>query len=178
MATEQRTASQRGFTVVELMIVVTIAGILLTVGAPAFLDVVSRTLTNSQARTLLSGINSARGEAIRRNATVVICPSSDGADCDAGNWTAGWLVFVDTGNSPASVSGDDEVLRVGDGPGGGSTVSFSDDRIVYDGMGFSSGASRLFTICPADDDVSNAQGISISPSGRASRVQEGLSCGS
>lgn len=175
---------QTGFTVIELMIVATIAGILLAVSAPAFQDVISRTVVNSQARTLLTAINYTRSEAIRRNIPVTLCASTDGSDCDADSWSDGWLVFVDNngdvdGNT-GSVDVGDDILRVYDGPGSGSTVSFNRNTLEYDGMGFSrdTGTARQFVICPADNDEANAQGIDISLTGRASRVQSGLGCGS
>ncbi|MEX1198080.1 MAG: GspH/FimT family pseudopilin [Pseudohongiellaceae bacterium] len=167
---------QAGFTIIELMIVATIAGILLAVSAPAFQNVISRTVVNSQTRTLLTAINYTRSEAIRRNIPVTLCASSNGSSCDADSWSDGWLVMAD-GNG-----GADEVLRVYEGPGSGSTVTFDagDDVLAYDGMGFSrsTDASRQFVVCPADNDADNAQGIAISPTGRASRVRDGLGCGS
>lgn len=175
---------QTGFTIIELMIVVTIAGILLAVSAPAFQDVISRTVVNSQARTLLSAINYTRSEAIRRNTEVALCASTTGNDCVAGSWSDGWLVFVDNNGdadgAAGSVDAGDEILRVYDGPGSGSTVSFtggSSAMLEYDGMGFSRDNTRQFVICPADNDAENAQGVDISLNGRASRVQSGLGCG-
>lgn len=176
---------QGGFTVIELMIVATIAGILLAVSAPAFQDVIDRAVVNSQARTLLAAVNYTRSEAIRRNAPVTLCASTDGSDCDAGSWSEGWLVFADNNGDAdgdtGSVDAGDEVLRVYEGPGSGSTVSFNGGNMLeYDGMGFSheSGAARQFVVCPSDNDADNAQGIDISPTGRAARVQAGLGCGS
>lgn len=173
---------QRGFTIIELMIVATIAGILLAVSAPAFQDVINRAVVNSQARTLLAAINYTRSEAVRRNSPVTLCASTDGSDCDAGSWSEGWLVFADNngdadGNT-GSVDVGDEILRVYDGPGSGSTVSFNRNTLEYDGMGFSrdTGAARQFVICPSDNNTDNAQGIDISLTGRAARVQDGLVC--
>lgn len=174
---------QTGFTVIELMIVVTIAGILLAVSAPAFQDVINRAVVNSQARTLLAAINYTRSEAIRRNADVALCASADGNDCDAGSWSEGWLVFADNNGDADGDTGSvdlvDQILRVYEGPGSGSTVSLSGDLMLeYDGMGFSrqSSAARQFVICPVDNDASNAQGVDISLTGRAARVQDGLGC--
>lgn len=174
---------QTGFTVIELMIVVTIAGILLAVSVPAFQDVINRAVVNSQARTLLAAVNYTRSEAIRRNADVTLCPSADGSGCDD-DWSEGWLVFADNdGDGAVDAADGEEVLRVYDGPGSGSTVSFSggDDMLQYDGTGFSrqsGAAARQFVVCPSDNNADNAQGIDISLTGRAARVQDGLGCGS
>lgn len=172
----------RGFTVIELMIVATIAGILLAVSAPAFQDVISRAVVNSQARTLVTAINYTRSEAIRRNTPVVLCASSDGSDCAAGSWSDGWLVFANNSGGGGAVDTGDEILRVYDGPGSGSTVTFSPVNgavLQYDGMGFSSAsATRQFVICPADNDAGNAQSVDIALTGRASRSRDGAACGS
>jgi len=173
---------QEGFTVIELMIVVTIAGILLAVSAPAFQDVINRAVVNSQARTLLTAINYARSEAIRRNTPVVLCASSDGSACAAGNWSEGWLVFADNAGAVDSVDTGDEILRVYDGPGSGTTVTFAPvngDVLPYDGMGFSAAsATRQFVICPADNNDDRAQSIDIALTGRAARSRGGTACGS
>lgn len=174
---------QAGFTIIELMIVATIAGVLLAVSAPAFQDVISRAVVNSQARTLLAAINYTRSEAIRRNAPVMLCASSDGSDCDAGGWSDGWLVFMDRNGDAdgdtGSVDVSDEILRVYEGPGSGSTVTFNRNALQYDGMGFSrdAGSARQFRVCPADNDNANAQAIDISLTGRAARAQGVAGCG-
>ena len=44
----------KGFTVIELMIVVGVIGILLAVGLPGLQDTISRMATNSQAKSLVA----------------------------------------------------------------------------------------------------------------------------
>src|SRR5690606_9222640 len=85
----------KGFTVIELMIMVGIIGILLAVGLPGLQDTISRISTNSQAKTLVSSLNYARSEAIKRGSLVSVCASDTGTDCVADTWSDGWLVFVD-----------------------------------------------------------------------------------
>ena len=46
----------KGFTVIELMIVVGVIGILLAVGLPGLQDTVNRISTNTQAKTLVSSL--------------------------------------------------------------------------------------------------------------------------
>ncbi|MGM0632832.1 MAG: GspH/FimT family pseudopilin [Pseudomonadota bacterium] len=172
----------RGFTVIELMLVVTIASILLAVGAPAFRDIIERTVVDNRARSVVTAINFARSEAIRRNSPVVLCGSSDGDDCDA-DWSTGWLVFADNNDdadgSAGSVDAGDEVLRRYQPPGSDGTVTFTAGLLRYDGMGFSrdSSATRQFVICPESNEDDNAQAIDISLLGRASRVRDGVTCG-
>lgn len=90
---------QNGVTLLELITVVAIAAILAAVGAPYFGSFFNETRLSSTATLLMSDLNHARSEAIKRNQRVVMCVS-DGStadpQCDAvTNWRNGWLVCVD-----------------------------------------------------------------------------------
>jgi prepilin-type N-terminal cleavage/methylation domain-containing protein len=90
--------SQFGVTMIELLFVVTIAGILAMVAAPSFAEFINNTRQNSAFSQLTSDLNRARNEAIKRNSWVVICArDSTGTDCSTTgtNWQNGWLVCYD-----------------------------------------------------------------------------------
>ncbi|QSI75637.1 GspH/FimT family pseudopilin [Niveibacterium microcysteis] len=88
--------AQKGFTLVELMITVTILGILLALAAPSFSDVLARQRIAGAASDLSSDLMLARIEASRRGGRVSLCPSADGVACGAvGDWSRGWIVFSD-----------------------------------------------------------------------------------
>lgn len=90
----RRTA--RGFTVLELMIVISIAAILLVMGIPAFQDFGMRQRMSAAIQLLHTHLVLARHEAINRNADIIICPGDTERACtDSGDWSAGWLVFSD-----------------------------------------------------------------------------------
>jgi len=88
--------SQSGFTLSELLITLTIGGILLSVAVPSYSLFVRNSRQVSSANELLGSFRLARDLAISRNARITVCPSSDGTDCDAVNWDQGWIVFADT----------------------------------------------------------------------------------
>jgi prepilin-type N-terminal cleavage/methylation domain-containing protein len=103
----------RGFTLLELMVVLVIAGVLIGVGIPAFRNFIMDARMTSTANDLVAALHYARSEAIKRRTTVVICATEDSlavsptctaptappippdADPDVPN-VEGWVVFVDS----------------------------------------------------------------------------------
>lgn len=84
---------QHGVTLIELMVTMTIMTVLLLVVPPAFDQVRLRSRLVSYANDLVLAANLARSEAIKRNANVDLCISSDGTNCaTTGDWTQGWIV--------------------------------------------------------------------------------------
>lgn len=88
-----------GFTLLELMVVVVIAGILLAIGVPAMGNFISNSRMTAAANDLMGTLHYARSEAIKRRAPVTICTSANpldaDPDCAASPLLTGWVVFVD-----------------------------------------------------------------------------------
>ncbi len=103
--------TQRGFTLLELMVVLSIAAILMAAAMPSFQQMSLSSARAQGGTMLLAAFNQARSEAIARNATadspVVVCrrnyfTSSSFPVCDmgtSGNWVQGWIVYRDSDNS-------------------------------------------------------------------------------
>lgn len=104
-----------GFTLVELMVTVVIVGTLMTVGLPQLKTFMQGSQLVAASNELVSAMNVARSEAIKRNARVTICESSDGMACSAtGDWGNGWVVFVDAdGDADQAVEEDCSAAVVG-----------------------------------------------------------------
>lgn len=64
------TNSRRGFSLIELLITVAIAGILLALGASSFRVWISNMRIRTVAESIQNGLQLARGEAVRRNALI------------------------------------------------------------------------------------------------------------
>lgn len=86
---------QRGFTLLELAIVVVIAAILLTLAVPSFNALIQGSRIDGDASALVSDLMLARSEAIKRRGQVALCASTGGATCDTNDWSLGWLVYMD-----------------------------------------------------------------------------------
>lgn len=89
---------QRGFTLIEAMVTVSIAVILVGVAAPSFTSSVRKFKLNSVSTALSNSLQLARSEAVKSNRRVLVCPQNTaGSDCAAStDWgTNGWLVCYD-----------------------------------------------------------------------------------
>src|SRR5215467_9534925 len=80
------TARQRGFTMTELGVTVTIAAILATIALPSFQGIIATQRARTYASALYASLSKARSEAITLNANVTVQPK-------AGGWNAGWQIL-------------------------------------------------------------------------------------
>lgn len=89
-----------GFTLVELMVALAILAILVGLATPSFRDFTRSTQVTAANNDLVTALNLARSESLRRSTGVTVCSSADGATCGAAtDWKSGWIVFEDAGAS-------------------------------------------------------------------------------
>lgn len=116
---------QRGFTLIELLVTITVLGILLGIGVPGMREFVLNNRQVSAINEMVASLQYARTEAIARNGSVTLCPSSNGTSCSGGSaWHVGWIIFNDQDADGAVDGGDDVVLRAQEGVGNLAFVSF------------------------------------------------------
>jgi type IV fimbrial biogenesis protein FimT len=102
-----------GFTLVELMITVSVAAILLSVAAPSFRDTVVRNRLTAATNEFMAAINYTRSEAIKSGRSVTLCKSSSGTACTTGTgsqWESGWIAFVDS-DADGTLDSGETLLR-------------------------------------------------------------------
>ncbi len=98
--TPRRRADQRGYTLLQLMVAISIVGILSTMGVSSFRYVTNSARVSGEINDLLGDMQYARAEAIKEGQTVSICASSNGTACNSAtggstSWATGWVVWSD-----------------------------------------------------------------------------------
>jgi type IV fimbrial biogenesis protein FimT len=105
-------ASHQGFTLIEMLVTVAVSSILIGIAVPSIRDISIKNRLSAYANELVSAVNIARSEAVRRGSTVSVCKSNDEQTC-SGSWSDGWIVFVDKDNDRVVDTGED-VLKIYD----------------------------------------------------------------
>ena len=162
-------AAQAGFTLLELLVGLTIAGVLAAMAIPSFTGMIHDQRIANESNRLVVGLNLARSEAAKRRRTISLCPSTNGTACSgATNWEAGYIVFVnDDADTPAAVDAGETVVRIFETAPGNVTLRSGDftNFISYAATSFSN-AAGTFTSCD-QRGPSRARGVLINAVGRA-----------
>jgi type IV fimbrial biogenesis protein FimT len=153
---------QKAFTLIELMVTLSVIAILAAIAAPSFSDMIQDNRLIANSNTLTGALALTRSEAVKRANSVTICASSNQSSC-TGDWHDGWIIFSDA-DEDAVVDTDDTVIQVQQGLANNVTVRFDNNRVIYQSSGFSS-FNGTFVICD-DRGLSNAKGLVINGTGR------------
>ncbi len=104
----EKLRTNRGFTLIELVVAVAIFGLLIAVGLPSFSSAISNSRISSQYNNTIGAFFIARSEAVKASANVTVCARShdQSQTCkqNGGDWSDGIVVFQD--NDPVSSDGD------------------------------------------------------------------------
>jgi type IV fimbrial biogenesis protein FimT len=157
--------SIRGFTLVELLITVTIVAIMLAFAVPSYSHIIASKRMVSELNALLVDMQYARSEAQRQGTTVQICQSSDQKNCTNSNsWEQGWIVEC-TGAKCASTA----VLKVHSAFTGPETFNASNNTsaVVYGPSGFPfPGGNAILYSMHANNDQSLTRCLQMSTVGQ------------
>lgn len=110
-----RFSSESGFSLLELVVTLVVAGVLLGVAVPSYLNLSRQNRSSNESNNFLSLLTLARSEAVKRNGRVVLCKTQDGNSCSAGGstgWETGVLVYFEASTPPNGfTAGTDTIIR-------------------------------------------------------------------
>ncbi len=148
-----------GFTLIELMVTVAIVGIFASIALPSFAKLLENNRYTTITNNLVSTLHLARSEALKRRASVTVCPSSNQTSCnDNTDFSTGWIVFLDCNNDTtidASSAGcgpnnAEEIIKVGEGFSSVYMVNQSVEKITFSFSGRLNGNPSTFLIGKSD----------------------------
>lgn len=155
---------QTGFTLLELMIVVAIAGIVMAIGVPSFQSITTTNRIAANTNELITALNLARSEAVKRGTDVSVCKSADGSTCTtSGDWDQGWIVYFNDGT-------DDVVLRVFESLGGNTTLTSDGDVVTYNSLGALDHGEVSFDLEVQSGSTTRTSCLSVNVVGRAGKT--------
>lgn len=162
-------ALARGFTLLDLVAALAVAGVLLGIALPSARDAVSRVRAGAARAAISATLFDAQRAATVLGQDVAVCPGSGTACLGGQDWSEGWIAFVD-GNGDGLRGGDEAILR-SEPPlpaGIGLRGTAGRPRIVYHPNGGSAGSNITFTLCDRRGPQ-EAQALVLSNGGRLRR---------
>lgn len=188
---------QTGFTLLELMVTITIASVILGLAIPNLREFIRNNSMSSAANDFMTTIHMARSHAVKLHMPTVVCftttPTANLPACD-GDGSQGWIAFVDDISPTAAAATDNNGQ-----PDAGELVlnrhetlnpitvrvspAVNDAYVAFAPTGFARTHAALgvpmdgIVLCDSRGNVSQfgagstARGISVSPVGRPSTTR-------
>jgi len=126
----------RGFSLVELIVVMTVVGIVIGIAVPSYRYVTNSNRVSAEINQLLGDMQYARSEAVKEGSTVTVCPSNNATTSSpscltsGASWSSGWMVFSDA-NSDGAYGTGDALLRAQPALNSNDTLVPSDTGVTY-----------------------------------------------
>ncbi len=169
-----------GFTLVEMLVAVSVAVILLTTGLPSFHQFNLNNRRAAQINEFVAAMSYSRSEALKRGNRVSLCRTSNYSAAlpicgDGDGWEDGWVIFDNPTNATTPPSAD-VILQVHE-PLSGHEVSLRGDhniktRIHYAATGRVAGTFGNLVRCDSRGAGPQSRIITFPLSGRV-RIQQG-----
>ena len=154
----------RGFTLLELIIVLIIGRLLITIGIPGFQTLIQSNRITAVASSIQNNLLFARNQSVSYLNYVTVCPLE--SNVCSNNWLSGIDIFIDANNDGSYGSGD-VLIKSGEKFNSNDTLTFPYTSITFTPDGHIKSNAALFRYCTGDERV----GVSIAYSGRAKIVE-------
>ncbi|WP_299002705.1 GspH/FimT family pseudopilin [uncultured Shewanella sp.] len=154
---------KQGFTLIELMTVLTVAITLIIVAVPSLTAVYHHLRADSNIRHILQSLQLARNQAMNYEQTVTVCPLTE--NICSNQWHNGIHVFFD-GDEANRLDGEDSLIYTTGKFNDADFVTFNRTSIRFQKNGTASGTNGTLKYCPGDPKSPYSKAIIVSQSGR------------
>ena len=171
---------QRGVTLIELVITMTVLAICTAIAIPSYRALIQRQRIDATMHLLTTYMASARIAAVTHRSPTVVCPSDGSGACRTdSDWTYGWLLFLDRdGNGKPDNPHD--ILRDERAPSDPAMRILSSEgrkRLRYLPDGRSSGSNLRVRLC-YDNELKGEIVVNNAGRVRTARPKNSAPCGS
>jgi type IV fimbrial biogenesis protein FimT len=167
-----------GFTIIELLVTMTLAAILIGIAVPSFRGMMANNRVVAQSNDFVGAINFARSQAITTNSTVTLCRATTAAATACAGSLGAWVNWII--RTPAGA-----VVRRGTVPTYGGSLSVSSnltsDSVTFgsDGLARSGGTlvnNLNFRVCTTTATTDNIRQVTLGSGSRLSTTKSSGTC--
>jgi len=154
---------QKGVTLIELMITVSIVAIILAFVGPSIQSILIKNRIVAEINETSSLIQYARHHAIDEQAQVVVCPSTDYSVCST-DWNDPKIVFIDDDDNAIRGATEELLVTIG-ATSEASLMTNTTDIIKFTETGEANLATEIL-LCHKDGEAVYARSLSVTLQGR------------
>jgi type IV fimbrial biogenesis protein FimT len=165
-AHSRHAAKPKGFTLVELMVVILLMAVLLAMALPSFSSLTEKFRVEGMAAALTASISHARSEAARRGKSVTLQQRSE---CRGNDWSCGWDTVVGSDDNIETLRRQDPDTRV-------KVTKSRAGALSFDAMGHSANFVGFDFQPVGRINSTNVATVCLALSGRVKLVKGSTAC--
>lgn len=180
ISNSQKKNNSHGFTLIEMMVVLTILAIFGSIAAPSFSSLVRSNRISGKTNNLSSAIRTAKSESIKQGKNFTLCASTDYEKCSNSNeWNTGWIIFPDEENKKEPTKSS-EIILIQKSFAENDQISSNNSSISINHEGFAfnlpTAGHIKFTFKTSPNDESAQRCLTINQSGTPAITKKGADC--